>query len=248
MNRAVYKTKDEMGAAVAGAAANAIRRAIADKNQANLILATGASQFEMLEHLTGADAIDWSKATMFHLDEYIGLGSDHPASFRKYLQERFVDKVDELRAVHFVNGDADDPTAECRRLGDLIRAAPIDVACVGIGENGHLAFNDPPADFETEEPYLVVDLDERCRQQQLGEGWFDSLESVPSQAISMSVRQILRSRRIIVTVPDRRKAEAVRNTVEGPVTPRCPASILQQHENCSIFLDEQAASRLSANS
>lgn len=247
MKRAVYKTKGDMGAAAGSTAAGAIRRAIADKNQANIILATGASQFEMLEHLTSVDTIDWSKVTMFHLDEYIGLGPDHPASFRKYLRERFVDRVGRLKAVHFVHGDAKDPAAECRRLGDLIRAHPIDVACVGIGENGHLAFNDPPADFETEEPYLVVDLDERCRRQQLGEGWFASFEAVPSQAISMSIQQILKSRRIIVTVPDRRKAEAVRNALEGPVTPRCPASILQQHENCFIFLDEPAASLLVAN-
>ncbi len=248
VNRAVYKTKDDMGAAAGSTAASAIRRAIADKNQAHIILATGASQFEMLESLTSTEGIDWSKVTMFHLDEYIGLGPDHPASFRKYLQERFVDKVGKLGAVHFVNGDAEDPAAECKRLGELIRAWPIDVACVGIGENGHLAFNDPPADFETQEPYLVVDLDERCRQQQFGEGWFDSLESVPSQAISMGIRQILKSRRIIVTVPDRRKAEAVRNALEGPVTPRCPASILQQHDNCSIFLDEPAASLLAGHS
>jgi glucosamine-6-phosphate deaminase len=247
VKRAVYKTKGDMGAAAGSTAAGAIRRAIADKNQANIILATGASQFEMLEHLTSVDTIDWSKVTMFHLDEYIGLGPDHPASFRKYLRERFVDRVGRLKAVHFVNGDAKDPAAECRRLGDLIRAHPIDVACVGIGENGHLAFNDPPADFETEEPYLVVDLDERCRRQQLGEGWFASFEAVPSQAISMGIQQILKSRRIIVTVPDRRKAEAVRNALEGPVTPRCPASILQQHENCFIFLDEPAASLLIAN-
>ncbi len=248
MDRAVYKSKEEMGVAAGDTAAGAIRRAIADKNQANIILATGASQFEMLAHLTGADGIDWSKVTMFHLDEYIGLGPDHPASFRKYLRERFVEKVDSLRAAHFVNGDADDPVAECGRLGNLIRAHPIDVACVGIGENGHLAFNDPPADFETEEPYLVVDLDDRCRQQQFGEGWFDSFESVPSQAISMSVQQILKSRRIIVTVPDERKAEAVRNALEGPVTPRCPASILRRHDNCTIFLDEPAASLLAAGS
>jgi glucosamine-6-phosphate deaminase len=247
VKRAVYKTKGDMGAAAGSTAAGAIRRAIADKNQASIILATGASQFEMLEHLTSVDTIDWSKVTMFHLDEYIGLGPDHPASFRKYLRERFVDRVGRLKAVQFVHGDAKDPAAECRRLGDLIRAHPIDVACVGIGENGHLAFNDPPADFETEEPYLVVDLDERCRRQQLGEGWFASFEAVPSQAISMSIQQILKSRRIIVTVPDRRKAEAVRNALEGPVTPRCPASILQQHENCFIFLDEPAASLLIAN-
>ena len=238
MNIAVYKTKDEMGAAAASTAASIIRQAIDDNNQANIILATGASQFEMLGYLASCETVDWPKVTMFHLDEYIGLGPGHPASFRRYLQDRFVDRVAKLKAVHFVNGDAVDPAAECRRLGDLIRAYPADVACLGIGENGHLAFNDPPADFETEESYIVVDLDQRCRQQQVGEGWFESFESVPSQALSMSISQILKSRSIIVTVPDRRKAEAVRNVVEGPVTPRCPASILQRHNNCSIFLDE----------
>ena len=248
MNIAVYKTKDEMGAAAASAAASKIRQTIDDNNQANIILATGASQFEMLGYLAGCETVDWPKVTMFHLDEYIGLGPGHPASFRRYLQERFVDRVAGLKAVHYINGDAEDPAEECRRLGDLIRAHPADVACLGIGENGHLAFNDPPADFETEESYIVVDLDERCRQQQVGEGWFESFESVPPQALSMSISQILKSRSIIVTVPDHRKAEAVRNVVEGPVTPRCPASILQKHENCSIFLDEPAASLLSANS
>lgn len=244
MNRLVFKSKEDMGAAAANAAAETIRAAIADRGQANIILATGASQFEMLKHLTASNGIDWPKVVMFHLDEYVGLGPDHPASFRKYLKERFANQVEQLKALHFVDGDANDPTAECKRLGDLIRAHPIDVACVGIGENGHLAFNDPPADFETNEPYLVVDLDERCRKQQLGEGWFKTLENVPSQAISMSIRQILKSRRLIVTVPDERKAEAVKNALEGPVRPQCPASILQEHKDCSIFLDEPAAAQL----
>jgi glucosamine-6-phosphate deaminase len=181
---------------------------------------------------------------MFHLDEYVRLGPDHPASFRRYLKERFVDKVGPLREVHFVKGNVRDPDRECQRLARLIGAHPIDVACVGIGENGHLAFNDPPADFETQEPYLVVDLDGRCRKQQLGEGWFATLEKVPARAISMSIRQIMKSRQIIVTVPDERKAEAVKNALEGPVTPDCPASILQQHPNCAIFLDEPAAALL----
>jgi len=244
MNRLVFKGNEEMGAAAADAAAQTIRAAIANRGHANIILATGASQFEMLKHLTAGKGIDWSTVVMFHLDEYVGLGPDHPASFRKYLKERFADQVGPLKAIHFVNGDADDPGDECRRLGGLIETCPIDVACVGIGENGHLAFNDPPADFETDEPYLVVDLDERCRRQQLGEGWFETLEDVPSQAISMSIRQILKSRRLIVTVPDERKAEAVKNALEGPVTPQCPASILQEHKDCSIFLDEPAASQL----
>lgn len=244
MKTSIYATKDEMGAAAANAAAEAIRHAIQENGLAYIILATGASQFEMLEHLVAAEGIDWRKVVMFHLDEYIGLGPDHPASFRKYLKERFVDKVAPLREVHFVKGNAGDPARECGKLARLIGAHPIDVACVGIGENGHLAFNDPPADFETEEPYLVVELDGRCREQQLGEGWFETLEKVPSRAISMSIRQILKSGQIIVTVPDERKAEAVKNALEGPVTPGCPASILQQHPNCVLFLDEPAAALL----
>ena len=244
MNRYVFETKEAMAAAAADAAAETLRRVIAEKDQANIILATGASQFEMHAHLVAAGNIDVSKVVMFHLDEYIGLGPGHPASFRKYLRERFVEKVGPLKAAHFVDGDANDPPEECRELGALIQAHPIDVACIGIGENGHLAFNDPPADFETEEPYLLVQLDERCRRQQLGEGWFETLEQVPTQAISMSIRQILKSNQLVVTVPDRRKAEAVRNALEGPVTPDCPASILREHANCSMFLDEPAGALL----
>ncbi len=245
MKKYVYQSKDEMAQAAAGSAAEAIRSAIRSKGQANIILATGASQFEMFHHLVASQGVDWSKVVLFHLDEYIGIGPEHPASFRKYLNERFLRQVTPLRAVHFVKGDAEDPVAECRRLGTLIRAHPIDVACIGIGENGHLAFNDPPADFQTEEAYLVVQPDERCRKQQLSEGWFKTLEQIPPRAISMSIRQIFRSRQLAVTVPDTRKAEAVKNALEGPVTPQCPASILQRHRNCCIFLDEPAASLLS---
>ncbi|GAF71371.1 unnamed protein product, partial [marine sediment metagenome] len=169
----------------------------------------------------------------------------HPASFRKYLKERFVDRVGKLKNIYFVNGEPEDPSAECRRLGQIISEHPVDVAFVGIGENGHLAFNDPPADFETEEPYIVVALDEACRKQQLGEGWFGSLEEVPARAISMSIKQILKSRSIINTVPDSRKAEAVKSALEGEITPLCPSSILQRHPDCSVFLDESSASLLS---
>jgi len=245
MENFIYKTKQQMGAAAAAQAAEVIKKAIKSKGQANIILATGTSQFEMLKSLVGTSSIDWPKVTMFHLDEYIGLEADHPASFRKFLKERFVDKVPGLKAVHFVNGDADNPEQECQRLGAIIATHPIDVAMVGIGENGHLAFNDPPADFETEEAFIVVELDERCRKQQLGEGWFQTLEQVPKRAISMSIRQIMKSACIIVSVPDRRKAEAVKNALQGQVTPMCPASILQRHKNCKIFMDEEAASLLS---
>jgi glucosamine-6-phosphate deaminase len=244
MEKFIYRTKQEMGAAAAAAAARAIKKAIEEHGRANIILATGASQFEMLNNLVKTDTFDWSKVTMFHLDEYIDMAEDHPASFRKFLKERFVEKVPGLKAVHFIAGDTGNPQEECRRVGSLITEYPIDVAMVGIGENGHLAFNDPPADFETEEPYLVVELDEKCRMQQLGEGWFETLEQVPRQAISMSIRQIMKSSCLIVTVPDERKAEAVKKALEGEVTPMCPASILQQHGNCKIFLDTEAASLL----
>lgn len=244
MKSSVHKTPQEMGSEAAAEAAKVIIQAIKDRGSANIILATGTSQIEPLKSLVAMSGIDWPKTSVFHLDEYLGLGAEHPASFRKYLKERFVDKVPDLKAVHFVNGDAHDPQQECRRLGSIIAKHPVDVALIGIGENGHLAFNDPPADFETQEPYLVVELDETCRRQQLGEGWFETLEKVPRRAISMSVRQILKSASIIVSVPDCRKAEAVKNALEGPVRRTCPASILQEHPNCKVFMDEAAASLL----
>ncbi|MBN2136179.1 MAG: glucosamine-6-phosphate deaminase [Sedimentisphaerales bacterium] len=244
MEKFIYKTSGETASAAAGRAVDAINNAVAAKGRANIILATGTSQVEMLGCLTSSKAVDFSKVTMFHLDEYIGLGADHGASFRKYLRERFVDKVGPLKATYFVDGDFADPQQECRRISGIIAEHPIDVALIGIGENGHLAFNDPPADFETEEPYIVVELDEKCRRQQLGEGWFASFEDVPTKAISMSIRQILKSNRLIVTVPDERKARAVKDALQGPVTPMCPASILRQHGNCSIFLDSGSASLL----
>ena len=221
-----------------------MRKALQERDAVNIIVATGASQFEVLEALTKEGGIDWTKVTVFHLDEYVGLSIEHPASFRKYLKERFEDQLPgPVRAFHYINGE-DDAEAECHRVGALIASAPIDVAFVGIGENGHLAFNDPPADFETGKPYLVVDLDEACRQQQFGEGWFPSLEAVPAKAISMSVRQIMKSGSIICTVPDERKSEAVRNAVEGEVSPKVPASILQEHRDCGLYLDGPAASLL----
>jgi len=246
MNKYIFKTKDEMAAAAASSVAQALKHAIREKGQANIVIGTGNSQFEMYQHLVASKGVDWFKVVMFHLDEYIGLAPGHPAALRTYIMKNFVDRVGPLRAMYLIKGEAPDPLQECKRMGVLIQAHPIDVACIGFGENGHLAFNDPPADFETEEPYLVVELDERCRMQQVGEGWFQSLEQVPARAISMSVRQILKSKQLVATVPDLRKAEAAKNALEGPVTPQCPASIVQQHENCSVFLDEPAASRLSS--
>jgi glucosamine-6-phosphate deaminase len=240
----VSPTKVELGKRAAAEGAELIRRAIADRGEANVIVATGASQFEMLGELARAQDIAWHKVTAFHLDEYIDVPITHPASFRKYLWERFVSKLPlPMRAFHYIDGD-NDPAAECRRVGDIIRQHPIDVAFVGIGENAHLAFNDPPADFQTDEPYLVVNLDEPCRRQQFGEGWFKTLADVPTRAISMSCRQIMKSRAIVVSVPDARKAKAVQAAVEGPVTPQCPSSILQRHEQTALYLDAASASLL----
>ncbi len=245
MNVQIFNSKQKLGQAAAADAARIIRQAITEHGHAYLIAATGASQFEFLDALVREPNIDWTKTTFFHLDEYVGLPESHPASFRKYLKERIVNLV-HPGTFHFVNGDAPDPAAECRRVGDLISSRTIDAAFVGIGENGHLAFNDPPADFETEEPYVVVKLDEACRRQQLGEGWFSSLEQVPRKAISMSIRQILKSTNILCIVPDKRKAQAVKNSLEGEVGPSHPASVLQQHTHTTIYLDTDSASRLSA--
>jgi glucosamine-6-phosphate deaminase len=245
MQTTILPTRAQLGPAAAKAGATLLRRALADRGTANIIVATGSSQFEMLTALSAEPDIRWDRVTGFHLDEYVGLPVTHPASFRGYLWKRFVSQLPlPLAAFHYVAGDAVDPAAECDRLGRLITDHPIDVAFIGIGENAHVAFNDPPADFETATPYLTVTLDDACRRQQLGEGWFPTLADVPARAITMSVRQIMASRSIVCTVPDSRKAPAVRDAVEGPVTPAVPASMLQRHEHCSLFLDEAAASLL----
>jgi len=237
-----YVDRPTMSRAAARQAAQALRAAIADRGGARIIAATGASQFEFLDALTRAPGIDWTEVEMFHLDEYVGLPATHPASFRRYLLERLIGKTGITR-YHLLDADADaDLVAE--RVGREVAQAPIDVAFVGIGENGHLAFNDPPADFETERPYLVVALDEACRRQQVGEGWFASIADVPSRAVSMSVRQILKSRQIICIVPDARKAEAVRACFEGDVSPMAPASSLRTHANTTVYLDRDSAALL----
>jgi len=238
-----FDTREELGQAAGTLGAQYIKEAIEQNGEANIILATGQSQFETIETLVQDKTIDWSKVRMFHLDEYIGMSITHKASFRKYLTERFVNRVDGLKEVVLINGEVD-PQQELQRLSEAIKKYPIDVAFVGIGENGHLAFNDPPADFDVEEPYLVVNLDEQCRRQQLGEGWFGGLEEVPLQAISMSIKQIMKSKNIICAVPDQRKAEAVRNCLTLPVSNLHPASILQEHAHCVCFLDTQSASLL----
>jgi glucosamine-6-phosphate deaminase len=234
---------EEVGAAAAQDVARYLRETIQERGEARIIVATGASQFTFLAHLVQESGIDWSRVTMFHLDEYIDLPPDHPAGFGRYLHERLIDKVHPGTVV-LINGQ-NDPAAECRRVGELISQAPVDAAFVGIGENGHLAFNDPPADFETTEPFLVVPLDERSRRQQLGEGWFATLDEVPSRAISMSVNEIMRARKIFCMAPEQRKAEAIRACLEEEVSPLRPASILRRHPDVELYLDRESAALLS---
>lgn len=243
MNVEIFPDRETLGAQAGAKGAEFIKDAIREKGEANIILATGQSQFETLETLIHDKDIYWSKVRMFHLDEYIGMPITHKASFRKYLTERFVDKVSALNEVVLINGEGD-AQEECNRLGNIIKNYPIDVAFVGIGENGHLAFNDPPANYDIEDPYIVVDLDAACRQQQMGEGWFNTIEDVPKQAISMSIKQIMKSKKIICAVPDERKALAVKNCLTNEVSNIYPASILQNHADCYCYLDQGSASLL----
>jgi len=240
-----YIDRSTMSLAAAAQAAETLRQTVRARGEARIVAATGASQFEFLEALTSAPAIDWTRVEMFHLDEYVGLAIDHPASFRRYLLERLIGKTGMTR-YHLLDAERD-AAGVADRVGEQLAEAPIDVAFVGIGENGHLAFNDPPADFETERPYLLVTLDAACRRQQVGEGWFPSIDAVPTQAVSMSVRQILKAREIICVVPDARKATAVKACLEGAVSPMAPASILQTHPNTTVYLDRDSASLLTSS-
>ena len=239
----VSATERELGNQAARIGGDAITDAIAKHGSASIVIATGASQFEMLKSLTKNPAIDWSRVTVFHLDEYVGLPEDHPASFRRYIRERFLALIGPTEFVA-VLGDAEDPQAEVDRLNGLLHDRRIDVCFAGIGENCHLAFNDPPADFETDVPFLIVSLDSACRRQQFNEGWFPSIDDVPERAISMSIRQILKAKMLVVAVPGARKAEAVKNAVEAEISPNHPASILRTHPNCTVLLDTESADRL----
>lgn len=242
----VCRDPESLGEIAARTAAEAIRHSIDVKGMATIVLATGSSQFSTLAHLVAEPGISWDRVTMFHLDEYLGLSENHPASFRKYLRERFISKVP-VKTCHLINGEANGQS-ECERLNRLISGLEVDVALIGIGENGHLAFNDPPADFETELPYIIVHLDDQCRKQQVGEGWFRLLADVPQQAVSMSINQILKSKVIVCSVPDERKADAVRNCLEQEVNNRFPATILRHHPKCFLYLDPYSASKLAHDS
>ena len=243
MRLKVFNDKITLGRAAAEQAATAIRRAISERGEARIIAATAASQLEFLDALTKASGIDWTKVEAFHLDEYIGIPITHPGSFRKMLMEQLVLKTG-IRHYHLLAGDAAEPAAVVRQIGTQLASAPIDIAFLGIGENGHIAFNDPPADFNTEEPYIIVNLDEACRQQQVGEAWFADLSQVPKQALSMSAKQILKAKEILAVVPDKRKARAVKACFEGEISPMAPASILRRHPNATAYLDTNSASML----
>lgn len=242
MQISVFPDKHSLAKAAAGDAAASIRSAVRKNGTARIIAATGASQFEFLDILTQASQIDWRLVEMFHLDEYLGISANHPASFRKYLRERLINKAG-INRYHFLEGDRD-PQQVISAVTAEIRKAPINVAFVGIGENGHLAFNDPPADFQNNEAYIVVELDEACRRQQLGEGWFKDLNEVPRQAISMTVRQILKAENIVCVVPDARKAQAVAKCFAGEISPLAPASILRTHANTTVYLDKDSSALL----
>jgi len=240
----IFPDAESLASAAAEQAAAAIKKAIAERDRCRIILATGTSQFAFLDKLTATPSIDWKKVEAFHLDEYVGLPITHPASFRKILLERVIHKTG-IAKYFFIPAEASDLSSALRGVTAQLTSAPIDVAFVGIGENGHIAFNDPPADFETEEPYIVVELDEPCRKQQVGEGWFSDISQVPARAISMSPRQIMKAREIVAVVPDRRKASAVKLCLEGEVRPEAPASILRTHPNATLYLDEESAALLS---
>ncbi len=242
----VFPDKSSLSHAAAEQAASAIRRAIADRGSARIVAATAASQIEFLGALTMAPGIDWSKVDAFHLDEYIGLPLTHPGSFRKMLLEQLIQKGG-ISKYHLLDGDVPDPAAVARRVSKELASSPVDIEFLGIGENGHVAFNDPPANFEVEDPYIVVELDEACRQQQVGEAWFADISQVPKRALSMSVRQVMKAKEILAVVPDQRKARAIKACFAGEISPMAPASILRTHPNATVYLDKNSASMLPAN-
>jgi glucosamine-6-phosphate deaminase len=239
----VFPSKAALAQDAARHATGVLRKVIAERGEARIIAATGAAQFDFLDVLTGTPGIDWKRVEMFHLDEYVGISDQAPASFCRFLKERLIDRVG-MGKYHLLDGTRS-PQDVIKAVTAEIRKAPIDLAFVGVGENGHLAFNDPPADFDTDESYIVVNLDEPCRRQQLGEGWFPSLEDVPTQAISMTIRQVMQAKEILAIVPDMRKAKAVKACFDDGISPDAPASILQKHPNTTIYLDTESASLLS---
>ena len=242
MKMHVFETPELLGQSAAKQTAELINATIAANGTARIVLSTGASQFDTISNLRKAN-IDWTKVEMFHLDEYIGVPATHPASFVKYLSERFIGDDLKLKQAHFIDG-TQDPQKVIADVTKEIRKAPIDVALIGIGENAHIAFNDPPADFDTKEAFIIVDLDEACKAQQVREGWFATLDDVPRKAITMSVYEIMQAKVIISAVPYSQKAKAIKDTVETDVTNTVPATILKTHHNWSLYADKASASLL----
>jgi len=240
----VYPDQPALAAAAAREAADCLRAALARRGEARAILASATSQIQFLAALTAAPDLDWSRVTLFHMDEYLGLPADHPASFRRFLREHVAAKI-RPRALHLIAGDAPQPLQEIARYTALLEAAPVDLCCLGIGENGHLAFNDPPvADFQDPHTLKLVQLDEGCRRQQVGEGCFPSLDAVPRYAYTLTVPTLCRAERLICVVPERRKARAVRDALRGPIHEACPASILRRQPHATLFLDADSAALL----
>lgn len=239
----VFASNEALGARAAADLAELLAQAIADHGSASIILATGNSQLSFMQALRALPTVEWTKIVVFHMDEYLGMSDQHPASFPKYIREKLVGHV-HPRAFYPMRGDAPDVAAELKRYADLLAQHPADVCVLGIGENGHLAFNDPPADFYTDKTIHIVDLDHKCRMQQVGEGHFATIDDVPKQALSLTVPALLKARRVLAVVPEARKAEAVRAALQGPVTPDCPASILRTQSHVTMYLDVDSAGML----
>lgn len=234
----ICKNKEELGKSAAIYTAEVLRKCIAEKGYARIALSTGASQFDTISSLVEQD-VDWSKVEMFHLDEYVGLDISHGASFRKYLKERFADKVGNLKKAHYVDGTEEG----IAKLTEEIRKEPIDIGLIGIGENAHIAFNDPPANFETKEAYHIVELNEACKKQQMGEGWFPTIDDVPKQAVSMTAYQIMQCKKIVSCVPYAVKADAIKKTLSAKETTNLiPATLLKEHEDFILYIDMDSAS------
>lgn len=246
MDVRIYRNVEEMATAAAELAARKLLQCIAEKERVSFMAATGVSQLAFISALTRHSEVDWHKTTMFHLDEYVGLPETHTASFRNYLREHLVNIVHPGQT-HFIDGNASDLVGECTRLTKLVSEHGLDVAFVGIGENGHLGFNDPPADFDTQKIFEIVQLTETCRAQQVHEGWFPNIEDVPREAVTITIPGIMRAESIICNVPESRKAVAVKNAIAGSITPMCPASILKKHSDAMIFLDRDSSSMLDRN-
>jgi glucosamine-6-phosphate deaminase len=242
---AVFARRGELDEAAARDAAALLRAAVQARGIAHAMFATGNSQMGFIETLVSKEDVPWPRVVVFHMDEYVGLGDDHPASFARYIRERIADRVRPMGA-RYISGAASDVLAECERYAGLLRAHPMDLCCLGIGENGHLAFNDPPADLDDPLDVRVVTLDSSCRRQQVGEGHFGRIEDVPTSAITVTVPALLRAATVLAIVPEARKANAVRRALEEPVGPACPASALRRCDHAHLYLDPGSASELAS--